>query len=373
MKFAITQDVLFQGLQKIAGVVPTKSTTPILENIFFELSKSHLSITGTDLEVSVTTKVSPVQIEETGAFALPARQIIETVRSLPNVQIRFESDSNNRVKMITDQGGLYQVSGISKDNFPELPSYKENRFVEINNTSLTRMFNKTLFAVSTDELRPALMGVFVQIMPNELRMVATDGHRLSIIVDTSFRCDESSIRMIVPPKAVQIILKNLGESGTTKLIYNEKMMCLAFDNTILFTRIVEGQYPDYERVIPKDNDKKLIVEKNLLMTSVKRVGLYSSMLTHQIRFQLDQGKLVILSEDLDIGGEAREELKVEFNAQAMEIGYNSMYLLDILKQVDTDDVVFHLKTPMSAALLSPSTQKEGEAFQLLIMPIKLGT
>lgn len=373
MKFTISQDALLQGLQKIAGVVPAKSTTPILENIFFELDQSHLNITGTDLEVSVTTKVGSVQVEETGAVALPARQIVETVRSLPDVQIRFESDSNHRVKMKTDQGGLYQVSGISKDNFPDLPTIREDRFIEINNTVLIRMFNKTLFAVSTDELRPALMGVFVQVMPNEFRMVATDGHRLSKIVNTGFRCDESSIRMIVPPKAVQLVLKNLPESGTTKLIYTEKMLCLSFDNTIIYTRLVEGQYPDYERVIPKDNDKSMVVDKNLLMASVKRVGLYSSLLTHQIRFQLNKGKLVVLSEDLDIGGEAREELDVDYSHAGLELGYNANYMLDVLKQVDTNEVVFHLKSPMSAALLSPAVQKEGESFQLLIMPIKLGT
>jgi DNA polymerase III subunit beta len=372
MKFTISQDVLLQGLQKIAGVVPAKSTTPVLENIFFELTKTHLNIMGTDLEVSVTTKVEPAKMDEPGAIALPARQIIETVRSLPEVQIRFESDSNNRVKMTTDQGGMYQVSGISKDNFPELPVYRGDRFVEVENTVLARMLDKTLFAVSTDELRPALMGVFVQIMPNEIRMVATDGHRLSKVVNTNFRCDESSIRMIVPPKAVQIILKNLSETGTTKLIYDEKMLSLAFDSTVLFTRLVEGQYPDYERVIPKDNDKTMTVDKSLLMASVKRVGLYSSMLTHQIRFQLNKGKLVVLSEDLDIGGEAKEELDVEYSAQNLEIGYNANYLMDLLKQVDTDEVVFQLKTPMSAALLSPAAQTEGETFQLLIMPIKLG-
>ena len=373
MKFTVSQSVFLEGLQKIAGVVPTKSATPILENIFFDLDQSRLSITGTDLEVSVTTRIEPLQAEESGAVALPARQIIETVRSLPDIQIHFESDSNNRVKMTTDQGGVYQVSGISKDNFPDLPVYREDQFVEVDNTVLSRMFNKTLFAVSTDELRPALMGVFVQIMPNELRMVATDGHRLSKIVNTAFRCDESSVRMIVPPKAVQIVLKNLEGAERTKLIYSEKMLCLSFGNTILFTRLVEGQYPDYERVIPKDNDKTMTIDKNLLLSSVKRVALYSSVLTHQVRFQLNKGKCVILSEDLDIGGEAREELSVEYDANAMEIGYNANYILDVLKQVDTNEVVFHLKTPMSAALISPATQKEGESFQLLIMPIKLGT
>ena len=202
-------------------------------------------------------------------------------------------------------------------------------------------------------------------------MVATDGHRLSKIVDKSFRYDDQPIRMIVPPKAVQIALKNLDEEGETKIIIEESGICFVFNKTTLYTRLVEGEYPDYERVIPRDNDKKLTVNKNLLMSSVKRVALFSSALTHQIRFSIDKGKLTVCSEDVDIGGEAREELNVEYSEDAMEIGYNAQYVLDIIKHVDTDDLVIHLNNPVRAALVTPVDQKEDESFLMLIMPIKL--
>jgi DNA polymerase-3 subunit beta len=235
------------------------------------------------------------------------------------------------------------------------------------------MFNNTLFAVSSEELRPALMGVFMQIMADEFRMVATDGHRLSKIVDKSFRYDDSPLRMIIPPKAVQIALKNMDGEGETKLVFDDTGLGFIFDKTTLYTRLVEGEYPDYERVIPRDNDKDLIVDRNLLMASVKRVSLFSSALTHQIRFSLSPGKLAVCSEDVDIGGEAREELDVEYNADPMEIGYNAQYLSDILKHVDADQVVFHLNNPVRAALITPIEQKEDESFIMLIMPIKLNT
>ena len=373
MKFSIVQKSLLEALQTVANVVPTRSTTPILENVLFELEDQKLKITGTDLEVSITTQISTEKTEEHGSIALPARVLTEMIRSLPGIPIDFESDENNKVKITTDQG-LYQIAGIGKEKFPEIPKLAEKRIIEVDNTNLSRMFGNTLFAVSADELRPTLMGVFLQIMGDEFRMVATDGHRLSKIVNKNFHCEGSPVRMIVPPKAVQIVLKNMEEEGTTKLIIDESGLCFLFDDTTLYTRLVEGQYPDYERVIPKDNDKKWTANKDLLMASVKRVSIFSSALTHQVRFTLSPDKLVISSEDVDIGGEAREELKVDYTDDPMEIGYNAQYMLDILKHIDTDDVVFNLKNPVSATLITPSKEKdEEESFLMLLMPIKLSS
>ena len=372
MKFTILQNDLVEALQIIAGVVPARSTTSILENILFDLEKDILKITSTDLEVSITTQIKTQKTEASGAIALPARMITEMIRTLPNIPILFEMDENNRVKIKTDQG-LYQIAGIKKENFPELPQITDERSITIDNSLLHRMFSKTIFAVSSEELRPALMGVFMQIMADELRMVATDGHRLSKIVDKSFRFDDSAVRMIIPPKAVQIALKNLGTEGQTKIILQDNGICFIFNETTLSTRLVEGEYPDYERVIPRDNDKKMIVNKDLLISSVKRVSLFSSVLTHQIRFSIEPGKLVVYSEDADVGGEAREELAVEYNDEAMEIGYNAQYVIDILKHVDSEEVTFLLKSPVHAAILTPMSQEDEESFLMLIMPIKLSS
>jgi len=372
MKFTINQIDLLKALQKISGVVPAKSTTPILENFLLDLDEKKLKITGTDLEVSMTTQVEVTEAEESGAIAIPARVISEMIRSLPDIPIHFESDENHRVKIKTDQG-LYQIAGVSKESFPEIPKLAEDRIIEIDNNKLNRMFSKTIFAVSSDELRPALMGVFMQILSDEFRMVSTDGHRLSKIVDKSFHCEEPPIRIIIPPKAIQIALRNLEDEGTTKLIINENGLSFNFDQTILFTRLVEGQYPDYERVIPRDNDKSLGIDRNLLMACVKRVSLFSSVLTHQIRFSLSDNKLIVLSEDIDIGGEAREELSVDYHGENMEIGYNAQYIMDILKHIDSDEVLFSLKNQVSATLLTPSKQEDEESLVMLIMPIKLSS
>ncbi len=371
MKFSILQNDLLEALQIVSGVVPTRSTTPILENILFDANDSLLKITSTDLEISITTHVTPIKIEKNGSIALPAKVIIEMIRSLPEIPVHFELDENNRMKIKTEKG-LYQIAGVLKENFPEIPTFSNERVVEIESNVLKRMFSKTIFAVSSEELRPALMGVFMQVMSDEFRMVATDGHRLAKIVDKSFRYDEESISIIIPSKAVQIALKNFDEKIPTKIVIDKSGLCFNFQNTILYTRLVEGEYPDYERVIPKDNDKQLIVNKNLLISSVKRVSLFSSALTHQIRFSISPGKLVVCSEDVDIGGEAREELDIEYHDESMEIGYNAQYVLDILKQIDTEDVVFLLKSPIRATLITPVTQEKDESFQMLVMPIKIG-
>jgi len=372
MKFSILQSQLLKGLQKVSGVVPTKSTTPALENILFEIQNNELKITGTDLEVSITTAAKIQDVQKEGAIALPAKVITEMIRSLSEMPIHFELDENNRIKIKTEQG-VYQISGISKENFPEVPKPGEEKTIEMDSQKLGRMFGKTIFAVSSDELRPALMGVFMQISNDEFRMVATDGHRLSKIVDKSFRFDQESMQMILPPKAIQIALKNLDDEGKTTLEVGENGLSFVFDETILFTRLVEGQYPDYERVIPGDNHIQVHIDRNQLMASVRRVSIFSSALTHQIRFAFEPGKLVIFSEDMDIGGEAREELKVDYNEESMEIGYNSQYVLDILKNIDTEEVVFKMKNPVSAALVTPSIQQDDEELLMLLMPIKLSS
>jgi len=371
MKFTINQSVLLDALLNVGRVVPSRSTNPIVENILFELNDQELKMTGTDLEVSITTSVLPETIETTGSMALPAKVMTEMIRSLPDIPIHFESDEINRLKIVTDKG-RYQVAGISKDTFPEQSDFSEEQSFSIPNQLLSRMFQKTIFAVSSEELRPALMGVFMQIQPDEFRMVATDGHRLSKIINKSFKTDNVTVKMIIPPKAVQIALKNLELEGETQLTFDETGLLFNFGETTLYTRLVEGDYPDYERVIPRDNDKTMIVDKNLLISSAKRASLFASALTHQIRFELSPGKLSICSEDIEAGGEGRETLDVEYDGEAMNIGYNATYLMNNLKNIDTDMVEFHLNSPVRAALMTPDTQNADEAFILLIMPIKLG-
>jgi len=370
MKFTISQKRLLDALQIVSGVVPARSTTPILETILFELGDNSLKITGTDLEVSISTTIDPDVTETPGSIALPAKVIIETIRALPDIPVHFDVTENQKATITTDKG-FYQISGFLKDNFPQLESSTGGQELEVDNSILHRMFSKTIFAVSSEELRPSLMGVYLQVMPDEFRMVSTDGHRLSKVINSSISFAGQPMNMIIPPKAVQTALKNLTGPGNTSLFIDENSLSFQFNNTTLYTRLVEGEYPDYEKVIPRDNNKSMIVNRDMLMSSVRRVSLFSSALTHQISFAIDSGKLVVCSEDADVGGEAREELEVEYSDEPMEIGYNAQYILDIVKHIDTDNVLFSLKTNVNATLITPESQDENEDFCMLIMPIKL--
>jgi len=372
MKFSILQKELLNSLQVISAVVPVRSATPIAENILFTVEEEKLKITGTDIEVSMRTEIPIKESFEPGSIALPGKIITEMIRSLPNIPIHFETDDNNKVKITTDKG-VYSLSGISKENYPELPTLSEENSISIASNKLKRMLTKTIFAVSSEELRPALMGVYFQIMKDELRMVATDGHRLSKIVDTDFGHDKEPVMMIIPPKAVQIAIKNFNEDGLTQIRFSNEALSFTFDGTVLYTRLVEGEYPDYEKVIPRENEFKLTVDKDMLISATKRVSIFSSALTHQIRYTLTKDNVKIQSEDVDIGGEAHEELPIEYTGEEMDIGYNAEYILDILKHIDDDKVLFHLNSPVKATLITPIKQNENESFVMLIMPIKLSS
>ncbi|MFO7889413.1 MAG: DNA polymerase III subunit beta [bacterium] len=372
MKFSILQKELLNSLQKISSVVPVRSATPIAENILFTVEENKLQITGTDIEVSIRTEIPLNDSVMPGSVALPGKIITEMIRSLPDIPINFEANENNKVTITTEKG-VYSISGISKENYPELPSLSDENSISIPSNKLKRMLTKTIFAVSSEELRPALMGVYFQIMKDELRMVATDGHRLSKIVDTNFGYDKDPVMMIIPPKAVQIAIKNFSEEGVTKIKFSNEALSFTFDSTVLYTRLVEGEYPDYEKVIPRDNEDKMTANKDLMIAATKRVSIFSSALTHQIRYSLSGKTLKIQSEDVDIGGEAQEELAIEYSGEDMDIGYNAEYILDILKHIDDDKVLFHLNSPVKASLITPTEQKENESFVMLIMPIKLSS
>ncbi len=372
MKFSILQKDLLNSLQIISSVVPVRSATPIAENILFTVEENKLQITGTDIEVSMRTEIPLNESIVPGSIALPGKIITEMIRSMPNIPIQFETDDSNKIKITTDKG-VYSLSGISKENYPELPSLSDDKSISISSNKLKRMLTKTIFAVSSEELRPALMGVFFQIMKDELRMVATDGHRLSKIIDTDFNYDDEPVKMIIPPKAAQIAIKNFGEDESTIIRFNNEGLSFTFNSTVLYTRLVEGEYPDYEKVIPRDNEFEMSVEKDLLISVTKRVSIFSSELTHQIRYSLTKDKVKIQSEDIDIGGEAHEELSIEYSGDDMDIGYNAEYILDVLKHIDNEKVLFHLNSPVKATLVTPIKQKENESFVMLIMPIKLSS
>ncbi len=369
MKFSVGSSELLKVLTKASTVIPSKSTLPILENYLLELTKDELRVTATDLEISISTTLK-VNGERDGKIAVPAKRIVETMRALPNIPVQFTADiSSNKITLSTNSGE-YKMTGESSDEYPTTAQFKGTEDITINSELFARIIGRTSFAVSTDELRPAMMGVLMQIRKNELRAVATDGHRLVRMTDTAFRSPKLEREIIIPAKALNVISKSLEENANT-LSIDTSYIKFNFGSTVVISRLIEEKYPNYEAVIPTDNEKIMTVEKNALLTAVRRIALYASTTTHQVRFTMKKNTVVISAEDVDFGSEANESIACQYTAEPMEIGFNASYIIDILSHVESDEVALSLSSPTRAGIVKPAQQKEGEDLLMLVMPVRL--
>ena len=369
MIFTVQQQDIWMGMQAALSIIPAKSTLPILSNAAFDTKGNTLSISSTDLDVSVITHI-PVQSTQDGSITMPGKKIAEIIRELPNTPIEFSLERQQVT--ISSPSGTYKILGLPKDEFPEFPKAIEGTQIKIDGTQLQRMIEKTIFAVSTDETRPALNGVLWQMKNEEMRMVATDGHRLAKIINTKMKMPSIEKEIIIPTKALSCLNRFRSEMEDLKNVtLGENHILFDLGNTQIFSRLIAETYPNYERVIPQDNEKKLTVNRETLSSSVKRVSILSNAITHQIRFSLKSDGIKLSALDQDIGGEAKEEISAEYVGESMDIGYNATYILEILLQIESEDVVFELNNPTTAALLYPTVQKEDEDYLCLIMPLRL--
>lgn len=369
MKFTVSSADFQHGLAKISGVVPSKSTLPILENILFDLKKNSLRAVATDLEVSVSIIID-VKGTEDGTVTIPARRLLDTLRSLPDVQLVVSVDqASHKVKLITETGE-YTIMGESSDEFPAVPQFKADHQNQIDISLLKKIIGATAFAVSTDELRPAMTGMLLQLSEKALRAVATDGHRLVRFSMTSLKGLKPIDDIIIPSKALSLLLKS-PEEAQGIMTTNASHVQFEFGSTTLTSRLIQEKYPNYESVIPLDNTKTLTIDREELLTTVRRVALYSSSTTHQIRFSMKGNELKIAAEDVDFGGEARDKLRCTYDGDEMEIGFNSTYVVDLLSHSDAEAVAFKFNNPVRAAIVSPSTQESGVDILMLVMPVRL--
>jgi len=369
MKLSVSSHELQNCLGNISGVIPSKSTLPILENFLLELSGEELTVTASDLEIFASVKMK-VKGSEDGIIAIPAKRLMETIRALPETTILLSGDSgSNKIEMKTESG-VYRVTGESSENYPSVPAFKEHEELQIDNETLRRLINKTAFAASTDELRPAMTGILFQIKPKEIRAVSTDGHRLVKFTNSAFSSKNIEKDIIIPAKALNLVVKCI-EDTPGKISLNESQVKFNLGDITLVSRMIDEKYPNYESVLPLENDRKLVVDKNQLLSSVRRTALYASSTTHLVRFSLNKNSVAVSAEDIDFGSEAKETLKCEYTSEPMEIGFNSFYVMDILSHLDTDEAVFMLSSPSRAAIVKPAEQRAGEDLLMLVMPVRL--
>lgn len=369
MKFNVASGDLNEGLSAVIGAVPTKATLPILETILFESEEGKLKLTATDLEISIVEYID-ADIEEEGAVAIPARRLLETLRQLPAIPVFFEVDERQNVRFRTDKG-TYKLVGEEAADFPDTPGMEDGTTLKTSSTLIHKAIQKTIFAVSSDDLRPAMMGVYFEIDASESRFVATDGHRLVRFVNKALT-SEQELRFIVPDKALSLVLKALDEEEC-ELSVSRDHARFRSGKTMIITRLISEQYPNYESVIPRDNDKILHISKEQMLATVRRVSVFSSTTTRQIRLELQPDKLTIRAEDLDMSSEAKETISCDYDNEEMEIGFNARYLGDVLNNVEGDEVRFEFSTPNRAGIVKPSEEEKGEEMLMLVMPVMLNS
>ena len=376
MKFTVSSADLQKALTAVNGAVPSKSTLPILECVLFEKEEGTLRLAATDLEISIVQRLD-VQFESNGApegaterVAVPAKRLLDTLRALPDLPVTVASDADFQVELTTDQG-RYKMVGFDGADYPALPSLEGEREIETAGGLVKRAIGKTGFAVSKDALRPAMMGIYFQVRPEHSRVVATDGHRLVKLVLDGLAAEEP-LDFVVPEKALNLTAKVAGDEACTIRV-GGGYVGFDFGDAQVMGRMIDEQYPNYEAVIPVENDKRLTVSGDALLAAVRRVALYSSSMTHQIRLKMEPNQLTISAEDIERASEAKERVLCEYDGPEMEIGFNSVYLTEVLSNVDAEDVQFEFSSPNRAGVVTPAAQADGEDMLMLIMPVMLNT
>jgi DNA polymerase-3 subunit beta len=369
MKFQATRASLLPKLSEALGVIPTRSTLPILSNFLLEATDGKIKISATDLDLAVVTH-APANVTKKGSLSVQAKMLVDLIRESPEGEIGFSAtESRLEVRL---PSGVYKMSGTPAADYPKLPELNLNRQVKIATDELLRMINKTTFAISNDETRPALNGAFWKADENEMLMVATDGHRLAKYSGKIKRFSGLTGEVIVPIKALNLISRlATSEAKEVGVIFSDKNIVVDLGETVLSSRLIEGPYPNYDAVIPKDNNKHMLVDNQGLAATIRRVSILSNNLNHQIKFGVKKDRLEISTANADIGGEAKEELAAQFAGEELEIGYNAQYIQEVLKHMDGEVVDFSFSSPSSAGMIVPKTQRDGEDYLCLVMPLRL--
>ncbi|CAM1363796.1 DNA polymerase III subunit beta [Tenacibaculum litoreum] len=370
MKFIVSSSQLLKQLQVLGGVINSNNTLPILDNFLFELSENELKISASDLETTMSSVIE-VESTDTGAIAINARLLLDTLKTFPEQPLTFKVEGDNTIEIISEQG-KYDMAYFSGDEFPKAVELPSPSSTEIPSHILATAISKTIFAAGNDDLRPVMSGVFFQFNSKELTFVATDAHKLVKYTRTDITADKSA-EFIMPKKPLNLLKGILGGSENNVIIeYNDTNAKFTFDNVVLICRLIDGKYPNYEAVIPKENPNKLTVDRASFLNSVRRVSIFSSKTTHQIRLKMAGTELNISAEDLDYSNKADERLNCDYQGDDMQIGFNSRFLSEMLNNLNSNDVLIEMSLPNRAGILTPiDGTEEGELVTMLVMPVML--
>jgi DNA polymerase-3 subunit beta len=370
MKFLVSSSALLKQLTSINGVITASPVVPILENFLFEIQDGTLTITASDLQTSMITEM-PIDSKENGKIAIPARILIDTLKNLPEQPVNFTVDQDTYTIEISSDNGRYKLAGENATDFPKAPPISTSYSLEMPADILEKAISNTIIAASNDELRPSMMGVYVDLSDSATTFVATDGHRLIRYRRVDIASD-ANISIIIPKKSLNLLKSAIpAGSSMARLEFNTSNAFLTFGNIKMICRLIDERFPDYQNAIPANNPNQLFIDRLEFLNSLKRISIYANKTTHQVRLKLAGSELQISAEDLDFSNEANERLGCEYEGQDMEIGFNARFLIEMLSNLDTRRICLHMSAPNRAGIITPAEQAANEDILMLVMPVML--
>ena len=367
MEFKVNSKVLEKLLSKIIPAVPVRTPMPILENFLFDIKDGSMTVCATDLEIALISSIN-VAADDNIKMVIPARLLFYIIRSFGETQIHFEVESNSKLKLTTDNG-VYNISYSSPDDFPAIPAVPKDKNIVLNGEELKRSIDQTSFAMSKEDMRPAMTGTLLEFSSEGLRFVTTDGHRLVKLVNKSIT-SETDEQYIIPERAISVLSKLLSDTDVN--IYLSKTnISFQIGELEFISRLIGEKYPAYNSVIPLENENSLKLKTGDLLAGVKRMMLFSTSNSKQVKFSISNNALEVSAEDIDHGSNAKENIVCEYSGEPMDIGFNTAYVNDVLTHLPNEDIIFKLHSPTKACIIEPSDQKENEDLMLLLMPVRL--
>jgi DNA polymerase III subunit beta len=369
MKFIVSSSSLLKQLQHIAGVINANTVLPILEDFLFEIEKNKLTVVATDLETVMRVQLD-IDAKDSGKVCIPAKILLDSLKNIPDQPLAFNIDKNFAVE-ITSDNGKYKVMGENPDNFPKEPAADDTTSFTLTSSALITAINKTLFATSNDDLRPAMTGVFFELDKKGLQCVATDAHRLVRYKRKDVKCPKAD-SFIVPRKPLNLLKSAIhANEDELTLSYNSNHLFVKHGTTQMSCRLIDARFPDYKVVIPADNPYSMVVGRNDFQGALRRVSVFSNKSTNQVVLSINGSQLQMAAQDVDFSFEGNERMKCSYDGEDMQIAFNAKFLVEMLSAVETDEVKMELSTPTKAGLIKPTEQNEGEDVLMLVMPLML--
>ena len=372
MKFIVSSVALLKKLQIVGGVINSSNTIPVLDHFLFELENSSLTITASDLETTMSTTID-VDSESKGKLAIPSKLLLDTLKTFPEQPLTFVILENNIIE-INSNHGKYALAYSDGEQFPKTIQLDNPSSTKLSSDVLLKAINNTLFAAGNDDLRPVMSGVFFQLSNNNLTFVATDAHKLVKYTRSDFSASETA-EFIMPKKPLNLLKTILGDKEYEVAVeYNNSNAKFILPETLIICRLIDGNYPNYEAVIPKENPNVLTIDRIQFLNSVKRVSIFSNKTTHQIRLRAAGAELNISAEDLDFSNKAEERLTCDYQGDDIQIGFNSRFLLEMLNNLESSEIKLEMSLPNRAGILKPTSgNADGESITMLVMPVMLNS